>query len=190
MIITFGGSPGSGKSTIATRLAKALGYKRFYMGQIFRDVAKKRGMTMEEFGKHCEMNPETDREVDAYQAMLGKQRKKFVIEGRTSYHFIPHAVKIYLYVTTHVGSQRILADMKKNRKRNEVRSVQSLASFERTVKRRMESERRRYKKWFGINPFMRSNYDLYVDTTKLTKEQVYSRVVGFLRTKGLSVPKK
>lgn len=190
MIITFGGSPGSGKSTMAKRLAKALGYHRYYMGQIFRDFAKKRGMTMEEFGKYCELHPEMDCNVDAYQARLGRRYKNLIVEGRTSYHFIPHAVKIYLYVTTRVGAQRIYSDLKKNTKRNEVRSAQSSASLERTVIRRKLSERRRYKKWFGINPFLKSNYDLYLDTTKLTKEQVYARIVSFLKTKGLSVQKK
>ena len=151
MIITFGGSPGSGKSTMAKRFAEALGYRRYYMGQLFRDAAKRHGMTMHEFGKYCETHPEMDRKVDAYQAKLGKRYKNLVVEGRTSYHFIPHAVKIYLYVTTRVGAQRIYSDLKKNTKRNEVRSVQSQAKFERTVKRRMVSERRRYKKWFNIN---------------------------------------
>ncbi len=190
MIITFGGSPGSGKSTMATRLAKALGYRRFYMGQLFRDAAKKHGMTMHEFGQYCEIHPEMDRKVDAYQAKLGTRYKDLVVEGRTSYHFIPHAVKIYLYAVTRVGAQRIYEDLKKNTTRNEVREVKSLASLERSVKRRIVSERRRYQKWFGINPFLKSNYDLYVDTTKLDKEKVYAKIVSFLATKGLQVPAK
>lgn len=191
MIITFGGSPGSGKSTIAMHVARALGYRRYYMGQLFRDAAKRHGMTMHEFGKYCEDHPEMDREVDAYQANLGRRHKNFVIEGRTSYHFIPHSVKIFLYVTPRVGAKRIFSDLK-NRKsttRNEVPSITSASAFERYVRRRKLSERRRYRKWFGINPFKKSNYDLYLDTTKLTKEQVYARVVKFLKTKGLSVPK-
>ncbi len=43
MIITITGNPDSGKSTLGKKLAKKLGYKRYYIGQIRRDEAKKNG---------------------------------------------------------------------------------------------------------------------------------------------------
>lgn len=191
MIITIGGSPGSGKSTLAKRLSTALGYRRYYMGQLFRDAARDNGMTLHEFGKYCETHPEMDRKVDAYQATLGKRFKNFVIEGRTSYHFIPHSVKIYLYVTPREGATRIFTELKRNKKeRNEVQTVTTVSALERAVVRRKLSEKRRYRKWFGIDPFLKSNYDLFLDTSKLTKEQVYRRVTDFLATKGLRVASK
>ena len=74
MIITITGEPGSGKSTIGKRLAKELGYGHYYIGQIRRDAAKKKGMTLAEYNKYGEAHPETDIEVDDYQKNLGKVR--------------------------------------------------------------------------------------------------------------------
>ena len=47
MQITIGGMPGSGKSTIGKMLAKSLGYKYYSIGEIRRELAQKRGLTME-----------------------------------------------------------------------------------------------------------------------------------------------
>ena len=41
-IITIGGNPGSGKTTLAVKLAAFLGYEELYVGGIFRELAAER----------------------------------------------------------------------------------------------------------------------------------------------------
>ena len=48
-IITIGGNVGAGKTTLASKLAEALGYEDLSMGGLFREIAAERGMTIEEF---------------------------------------------------------------------------------------------------------------------------------------------
>ena len=52
MIISFGGAHGSGKSTIAKKIAEKLSWPRYYMGGLRREAAQKRGMTLEEYRSH------------------------------------------------------------------------------------------------------------------------------------------
>ena len=99
MIISLSGAPGSGKSTVAQMLADKLSWPRYYMGGLRREAAKKRGLSLAEYNKLGETDIKTDKEVDEYQRELGEKEDNFVIEGRTSWYFIPHSLKIYLDVS-------------------------------------------------------------------------------------------
>ncbi|MFH1364907.1 MAG: AAA family ATPase, partial [Candidatus Aenigmatarchaeota archaeon] len=89
MIISICGISGSGKSTISKLLAERLGYKHYSIGEIRRKMAVDRGMTLAELNKLGEKEDFTDKEVDKFQEELGKKEDNFVIDGRTSFHFIP-----------------------------------------------------------------------------------------------------
>ena len=65
--ITIGGLHGTGKSSLADRLAKHFQMRRVSAGVIFRGLAKERGMSLEKFSKFAEGNEEIDRELDARQ---------------------------------------------------------------------------------------------------------------------------
>jgi cytidylate kinase len=44
----------------------------------------------------------------------------------------------------------------------------------------MSGDRRRYLKYYGINPFLKRHYDLYLDTSRLSPERVYRKVQDFV----------
>jgi cytidylate kinase len=69
-IITISGDPGSGKSTIAQELAKKLKAKRIYVGEIRREIARKKGLTLAELNKYAEKHPETDVDIERLLAKL------------------------------------------------------------------------------------------------------------------------
>lgn len=180
MIITITGDPGSGKSTIGKRLEQELGYKRYYMGQIRRDAAKTKGMTLEEYNAYGETHPETDVEVDDYQKHLGETEDNFIIEGRTSWFLIPQSVKIYIKVDPMVGARRIFADLPINQGRNEGNNLHSVEDVLASNIKRAQSDDVRYKKYYNKNCFDLNNYDLVVDTTKLTPEEAYKKVYEYI----------
>jgi CMP/dCMP kinase len=107
MIISFSGAEGAGKSTIAKMLAEKLNWPRYYMGGLRRQKAKERGLTLAQYNELGEKDPATDREVDEYQKELGEKEDNFIIEGRTSWYFIPHSIKIYLDVNDEEGAKRV-----------------------------------------------------------------------------------
>jgi len=95
MIISFNGNQGSGKTTIAKKVADSLNYPEYSMGKVFRELAEKKGITLAEFQRLCQKDPQTDQEVDRYMLGLAKKEKDLVIESRTAWHFIPQSLKIY-----------------------------------------------------------------------------------------------
>jgi predicted cytidylate kinase len=181
MIISFGGAPGSGKSTIAQRLADKLGWPRYYMGGLWREISQKRGLTLVENLKKGEADPITDKEIDEYQAELGKNQDNFVIEGRTSWYFIPHSLKIYLDVSGEEGAKRIFGSLQKGHFRNEDHNLSSWENVMASNKERMGTDRIRYSKYYKVDVFDPKNFDFYLDTTNLTPDQVFQAVYDWVR---------
>jgi len=184
MIITINGKPGSGKSSLATMLADRLGLAYYDIGALRREAARAKGMTLEEYNRWGETTDETDRDVDAFQEKLGKEKDNLVITGRTSFYFIPHSVKIFLDVSMHDAAKRIFNDKKLN-DRNETSNVSSLDEVERSLNERMRSDNLRYKKYYNIDVYDTSLYDFVLDTSGVSLEGVYEKVVSYLKTKGL-----
>lgn len=167
MIIAISGMIGSGKSTIADEVAKKLKYKRYSSGDFMRKMAEERGITLAELSKEAEVNPEIDKEIDRRQIELGKTEDNFVIDGRLSWYFIPHSLKIYLDVSDEEAAKRISKDKKETRKTEKFSSIKEL---ERGIQKRKDSEIKRYKKYYNINIDDKKNYDIYIDTTGMAIE--------------------
>ena len=183
MIISISGPAGSGKSSIAKKLAAELGWPRYYIGGIRRQKAKERGMTLAEYNKLGETDSSTDIEVDEFQKKLGETKDNFVIEGRTSWHFIPHSFKLYLEVDERIGAERIFKELQKKDERNEDSNLKTIDDVINSHRQRKNSDIKRYKKYFDIDVYKPTNYDLVIDTSRLSKDEVFKRVLEFIKNK-------
>ena len=81
MLITISGVPGSGKTTVARQLAGRLGLPHVYAGDLYREEARRRGLSLAEFNELCERDHSVDRALDAAMAERAKQGD-VVLEGR------------------------------------------------------------------------------------------------------------
>ncbi|MDO8240607.1 MAG: AAA family ATPase [Candidatus Moranbacteria bacterium] len=181
IIISLNGQEGSGKSTIATMLAEKLNIPRFYMGQIFRDMAAEKGMTLPEFRKVCDQDPSIDRKVDDYVTALPEKNSSFVIESRTAWHFIPQSIKIYLQVDSKIAAERIFKNLsEKNNRGNEDATLDCVENIEQSILKRRAEDSERYFSFYGIRQDEVSNYDLVVNTTNLTIQEVFEKIVEFI----------
>ncbi len=180
MIITISGMPGSGKTTVAKLLAGKLGLKHYYMGGIRRDIAAKKGITLNELNRLAEKDPGSDRVVDDYLVKLGREEDGFIAEGRTAAHFIPQSVKVFIAVDIKEGARRIMDDVrvKGNKRNEEVKdNIDEMAAL---LNARIVSDTTRYEKYYGIDIFDPDMYDLWIDSTDITPQQVADRVSAYI----------
>ena len=63
-LITISGHPGSGTSTLVQLLSQAKGWSSLNGGDLFRQEAKNRNLSLAEFGQLCKNNLDVDRELD------------------------------------------------------------------------------------------------------------------------------
>ena len=133
-----------------------------------------------EYNKLGETDPSTDMEVDAYQQELAKNEDDFIIEGRTSWHFIPRSVKIYLDVDEKEGARRVFEELKKEHSRNEGSELHTAEDVLKSHQERKKSDKIRYAKYYSIDVYEINNYDLVIDTTGLPIDKVYEKVEQYI----------
>ncbi len=175
MIITISGTPGSGKSTVARLLAKKLKYRHYSMGDFQRQLAEKKGLTLLELGKLEEKGPSLDQEVDQLQKKAGETEDNFVIDSRLGFYFIPHSIKVYLTASPKIRAQRIFFEKRKKEQNT------TLATTLKRMKLRESSEKKRYHKYYHLNPNQKKHYDLLIDATELSPEKVQDTIFHFLQ---------
>ncbi len=187
MIVTISGSPGSGKSSVAKLLVQQLGYERVYAGGIMREMARERGLRLEQFMEYLARDTTLEKEIDAkvrdraYE--LERAGKDVVVEGRVQYHLIPDSIKIYIKVDAREGARRILNDLKDtsaSMDRNQ-KIVSTIEEMVRLNMRREETDARRYKTLYGIDHRDEKQYDFVLDTTKLTIKEGVKKVKEFVK---------
>jgi predicted cytidylate kinase len=180
MIITLSGVPGAGKSTIKALLAERLGYKAHSMGDMRGEMAKARGLTIDELNTLGMNEIFTDQEADEFQAELGRKEDNFVIDGWLSWHFIPQSFKVFLTVDPLIGAERIFTDRKNNPKRADEPHYQSVAETLKILESRVKQTDERYQKWYQVQFLDPANYDLVIDTSSLTDSEVLGQILGAL----------
>ena len=177
MIITIGGTPGSGKTTIANRLAEKLGYKHVSIGDLRGKVATEHGLTIDELNEIGKTEFWTDEEVDKELARIGKQEDNFVIDTWIGFHLISHSVKIFLKVDIKIGAERIFKDQRPDEPKKETKE-----EVEEMLKKRLEDTNARFKKYYKADMLDESHYDLVIDTTNITPEQVIDKILKKIAT--------
>ena len=169
-VVTLGGPPGSGKSTAGRLVAERLGLEYRAAGNVFRAEAERRHMTVEAFGHYALGHPEVDRELD--RAMQRAARPGTLLDGRIQGPLCRrHGIPVYAIVVTAREEERV--------RRVAQRDHQSPEEAQRRVREREESERERYRRFYGID-LDREVPDLAVDSTDRPPHDVAEAIVAFL----------
>lgn len=166
MIITISGPPGSGKSTLSKLLSAHFGMELVSIGDIFRKMAQDRCMSLEEFGLLAKRDEDIDRKLDEEQKRIAKEKDDIILEGRLSGFLVDADLKVWLKAPIEVRAERIAQREGK---------PGSAAMAE--TSEREQCERERYLNYYNIDINDLSVYDLVIDSSKWSPEEINEIVV-------------
>ncbi|MGH3649746.1 MAG: (d)CMP kinase [Acidimicrobiia bacterium] len=176
MIITISGRPGSGKSVVASQVARRLGFRHVSAGDFMREMASERGLSILELSRSAEEDDWIDHEIDARTVRLAEEGGDIVMDARLGWYFVPESFKVFLEVRPKVAAARVYGAG-----RGAERENVDLATTQRAIEVRTASERHRYLTYYGLDYAEHSHYDLVIDTSDMAVGDVVDRIVDHVR---------
>lgn len=175
-IITISGSLGSGKSSTAKAVAVALGYKHFSSGDLFRQIAREQGLSVEAMNLTAEQQKEIDYKVDELLQKMGNEEEKLVIDSRLAWHWMPRSFKVFLTLDTDTAAERIFKHMQEQGRVSE--DASSIVEVKKSIENRAASERKRYFNLYQLDPTDPVHFDLVIGTKVNDLQTVTTMVLG------------
>ena len=166
--IAISGDIGTGKSTLARLLSEKLGWEYVSAGNYFRVWYKSKGMDV---SKVYGIPEEEDRKMEADFKKEMAERSNIVFESRLAGWLAQDYLKT-LKVLCVVDSEEAY---KRVAKRDSV----SVEEAEKLSKQRGKDLVDKFNKLYGVSDFLDPKYfDLVIDTTNLSPEQVLEKVLN------------
>ncbi len=167
VVITISGLHGAGKTTAALALAKKFKLRYVCAGSVFRQLAKERRMTLDEFSRYAERRPSIDHQIDR-QTVAAAKSKNVLIDARLAGWMAKKAdLRILLTAPLEERVKRIA--LREKRKYREVLNE---------TRKRERSEAKRFKQFYSIDVNDNSSFDIVLNTERFTiKEMV--RILEF-----------
>ncbi len=160
-IIAISGPHGSGKSTAARKLADRIGYKYVSAGKLFREMANKNNLSLEEYSKKAETYEEIDRLIDNRTLELAEKFDNLIIDAQLSGWLLRDKACLLVYITAPF-------EVRVNRISN--RDGKNLEKIRQETMLREKSEKMRYKSLYNIDIIDTSIYDIIVNTARFSAE--------------------
>jgi len=171
--ITVSGHPGSGTSTLVYGLVKHFGWTSLNGGDVFRNEAARRDMSLQDFGELCKQDLEVDRALDKLlqEKMLADSAD--IVESRLAgwwaYRLEIPCVRLWLEVDEHERAKRV-----SNREGNSIEAA-LLANQKRSA---VDAER--FMELYQLLPEQREPYTTLLDATNLGSEEVLAAAIEIL----------
>jgi len=167
LTLTVGGLPGTGTTTLCRLLERALQLPYIYAGQLFREEAVRRGMTLREYNTLAQHDENVDKELDLRQVEL-LRGGGVILEGRMS-GWLAHSYEIPAYKIWLVCD-----DTERIRRLVERDGPDARAD---TIDRQTR-ERDRYSRYYGADLGDLAIYDLVLDSTTTPPDALRDQVLS------------
>ena len=176
--ITISGVIGSGKSTVAKMLAQKLGWQYYSTGMAQRKIAEEMGITTTELNALAVKDKSIDERIDAVFKNPPWGNDNCIVDSRLAFHFVPKSFKVCLTVQNETAGKRIFHDTLRSGE-NKYHSIKEAAD---AAQKRHELEVKHFKKNYGLDIDNKDNFDLVIDTTHISAEQVCQVILSDLKT--------
>ena len=167
MIISFAGLHGTGKSTIAKNIAEHFNFVYYSTGMAFRELAKLKKMTLEEFSRFSEDHLEIDRLLDDKIRLLAETGNSYVFDGQLPAFLLEDLNNFCILLTCDYNVRLARMSSRDNR---------SLKDQQKETIAREESERERFIQLYDLDILdpetILKNFDLILNTTELNIEEI------------------
>ncbi|WP_254523711.1 (d)CMP kinase [Natrinema caseinilyticum] len=166
LFITVSGPPGCGATTLCERLSEEMNCPFVSGGDIFRELADDRDMSLNQLTAKADESDEIDRALDQRLQQIAEQwgmaNKPFILESRLAGWLAGERadLRIWLDAPEDVRLERI-ADRVETEAEMRVREV---------------SEAGRYRSYYEIDIDDRGFYDLHINTARWSKNGVFALV--------------
>ncbi|MBU1167515.1 cytidylate kinase family protein [Patescibacteria group bacterium] len=168
MLITIGGLPGSGSSTVGSLLSEKIDRRRIDAGNLWDKMARDYNTDVLGLNKLAENDDSIDHDLDKRMVATAKEQPDIILEGRLIGYFcqkeaIP-AFKIWITADQTIRINRLKQDGRETER----------------VKEREASERKRYLSLYNIDIDDHSVYDLVVNANKQTPDKIVGLILDKL----------
>ena len=162
VVIGISGSAGSGKTTFAEYIAKEFNLRLVSAGKIFREIAARRNLSLEELSKQALQLPEIDFEVE--RRILEEARKgNVVVEGHLVAWTISSFADLLIYLDAPLETRILRIAQRESRPLNDV--------LVETTRRELY-EAVRYRRVYGIDITDYSSFHVRLDTSIASKDEI------------------
>jgi len=169
LIVTVSGEIGAGKSTVAKALARSLGLRYLSTGEVFREEARRRGLSLAAMGRLAEQDQTIDRELDRMQTDAARAGD-VLVDSRLSGWLIDGDLRSWFRAPLAVRAARVAA-------RDGLSTEEALSA----LRGREESERRRYRAIYQIDLTDLGRYHVIVDTSIWSAREIVQALLLLAR---------
>ncbi len=172
--VTISGPPGSGTSTLVAKIADSRGWESLNGGDVFREEARSRGLSVEELSAEAKEDTDVDRHLDELlQKRMSSPESPEIVESRLSGWWAHkndlECLRVWVSVSDKERARRI-----------QKREGGELSDCLRRSQQRQEDDMARYSSLYGIDLDDMSPYHLVIDADSKDESEVFNEVDAIL----------
>ena len=130
-------------------------------------------MDVTTFNSYVALHPEIDIQIERSAEEYAKTHSNLIVDARLGWYVVPNSFKVYLVVDIDIAAERAFNDP--NRKDTE--SFKTIEEQKQDMQERYRLENERYFNLYGVHKEDKSNYDLVIDTSNMTPEEVKNTII-------------
>lgn len=170
VVVAISGPPGSGKTTQAKLVSQYFNLKYFSAGMLFREVARVKGVSIEELSQLALDDPSIDIEIDR-SSLKECLKNNVVLDGHLTAWIVGELADARIYLTA-----SLLTRARRISKRDGIpldRAVSEILVRENT-------QRARFIRFYGIDPLDLSIFNLVINSDNMGIEETFEVIRVFL----------